>query len=324
MSHAKKFGQPRLSGSKAGFAGRELLVDALRHQPIPGFEITGTLGKGGMNTVHLARDSSGREVALKLLRKREEGDEFFHLNHWFVRECAATMILSHPNIVSALAFGNTEEYLYLSMERLDGKPLYRYIKRFGGLDWATTRSVMIGVLGGLEEMHRAGVIHRDLKPENIVVFPTRDGPRNPKIIDFGLCHIDGFSDFWPSLASDIPVPARVTPAGASFATPEFRAPEFRLDGATHSPAVDIYAAGLTFYNTVAGRLPFVIQALQDPGERSAYYANIHSHLVFPHPVILSPHCELPERAGEVLMSAIEKEPSSRPTAAEMRRIIESC
>lgn len=326
MARAEKNRQPLpgSGGEGKGFAGRELLVEALGEEGIAGFRIVGTLGKGGQGVVYDARDAQGNEVALKLFKRRPEGEIGFHLTHWFLRECAASMILSHENIVPAIGSGITESHIYLAMKRIRGKTLCSYITNFGPLDWATSMAVMSGVLAGMEEMHRSGVIHRDLKPENIIVSPTNDGPRNPRIADFGLCHIDGFQDFWPAVGAGISVPPRVTPVGACFATPEFRAPEFVRDGANRSPAYDIYAAGLTFYNAVAGRLPFLAQAFQDTGARSDYYARIHASLSFPPPSLICRGAEIPERAERALMASLDKDPLCRPTAAEFRKMIQSC
>jgi serine/threonine-protein kinase len=142
------------------------------------------------------------------------------------------------------------------MEKAEGRQLKTVIDRFGAIDWESSRNIMQGIFAAIEEIHRTGIVHRDLKPENVMVKSTKSGPRNPKIIDFGVCYIDGFQEFWPQMYPTVQVPPRYTPAGAEFATPEFRAPEFDQEDANRNPAFDIYSAGLIFYNLVSGTLPF--------------------------------------------------------------------
>eukprot|EP01012_Entosiphon_sulcatum_P056359 TRINITY_DN80003_c0_g1_i1.p1 TRINITY_DN80003_c0_g1~~TRINITY_DN80003_c0_g1_i1.p1 ORF type:complete len:395 (+),score=66.47 TRINITY_DN80003_c0_g1_i1:31-1185(+) len=55
------------------------------------------------------------------------------------------------------------------------------------------RSILNGILQGLQELHAAGLAHRDVKPENIMLEETNDPerPYNVWLVDFTLCKYFG-------------------------------------------------------------------------------------------------------------------------------------
>src|SRR5262245_41028346 len=116
------------------------------------YEITGSLGKGGMGEVFKATDTRlKRTVAIKVL-KRAHSDRFS-------REVRAIAALNHPNICTLYDIGPD----YLVMEYIDGAPLSGPI----ALDRALPLAIEIA--GALEAAHAKRIIHRDLKPANILV-----------------------------------------------------------------------------------------------------------------------------------------------------------
>jgi serine/threonine protein kinase len=70
---------------------------------VPGYEVLGVLGKGGMGLVYRARQVGlDRVVALKMLRDRDaDADELAR----FRVEAEAIARLSHPNIVQVFEVG---------------------------------------------------------------------------------------------------------------------------------------------------------------------------------------------------------------------------
>ena len=91
------------------------------------YEITEKLGEGGMGEVFLADDKRlDRKVALKFLNRtfREEKEAHDRL----VREARSASQLSHANIVSMHAIEETDDYLFIAMEYVEGRSLRDVVK----------------------------------------------------------------------------------------------------------------------------------------------------------------------------------------------------
>jgi len=61
-----------------------------------------------------------------------------------------------------------------------GKTLQQKLEGRKTLEEAELLKILIPILGGLEQIHKAGFIHRDIKPDNI--FIREDG--SPALLDF--------------------------------------------------------------------------------------------------------------------------------------------
>jgi serine/threonine protein kinase len=204
---------------------------------IPGYEVLGEVGRGGMGVVYEARHLGlKRAVALKVIR----AGEYAHPQELarFRAEAEAVARLQHPNIVQVYEIGGHHGLPFFSLEfcaggslarRLDGRPLPP--GRAAELVEALARAVAAA--------HRAAVIHRDLKPANVLF--TADG--TPKVTDFGLAkRLDE---------------TRLTATGAVMGTPSYMAPEqARGDVTAVGPAADVYALGAILYECLTGRPPF--------------------------------------------------------------------
>jgi serine/threonine protein kinase len=225
---------------------------------VPGYEILGELGRGGMAVVYRARQlRPNRVVALKVLRTGLPADA----RRRFCAESEALARLQHPGIVQVFEAGEHDGRPYFSLEFCGGGSLARKLagtpmepRQAAALVEAVTRAVAAA--------HRAGIVHRDLKPANILLHTAGDplpvdssagtpsdkparGPvpsAVPKVSDFGLAKL---------LTSGT---AESIWSGAVLGTPSYVAPE-QLDGAA-GPTVDVYALGAILYECLTGRPPF--------------------------------------------------------------------
>jgi serine/threonine-protein kinase len=180
-----------------------------------------------------------RVVALKLIRPDLRGET--HLRAWMLREAKAANRVDHAHIVDIHDIGETEEgELYLVMEYLVGTPLSAELAK-GPMPITRGVDIIEQMCAALGRAHDLGVVHRDLKSDNITL--THRGGRKDfvKILDFGLA----------ALKRD----ARLAPKGAVFGTPEYMSPE-QARGEDVSPASDLYALGVLFYEMLTGQLPF--------------------------------------------------------------------
>ncbi len=211
---------------------------------VPGYEVLGELGRGGMGVVYKARCLRlNRIVALKTLTAGAHAGP--DLLGRFQREAEVIARLAHPNIVQIHEVGWMDSHgPYLTLEYVEGGSLSRKLAQLP--QPPRQAAEMSAVLArAVHFAHEQGILHRDLKPANVLL--TKDGA--PKITDFGLAR------FLEREAAS--APDRPTPTGTVLGTPGYMAPE-QASGVTRAPtaAVDVYALGAVLYEMLTGRPPF--------------------------------------------------------------------
>ena len=228
------------------------------------YEITGSLGAGGMGEVYRARDTKlHRDVAIKVLPAAVADNPRRLLR--FEREARALAALNHPNI--ATVYGIEEHAIV--MELVLGEDLSQRLRR-GALPLADALPIARQVAEALAAAHDAGIVHRDLKPANIKV--KDDG--TVKVLDFGLATrgagdagtgSDGGSETGSGsgsssgshdLAPTLTLGAGTTQDGAVVGTAAYMAPE-QARGKVVDKRADIWAFGVVLFEMLAGRRPFV-------------------------------------------------------------------
>ncbi|MDX2013781.1 MAG: serine/threonine-protein kinase [Myxococcaceae bacterium] len=203
--------------------------------PAADFELSETIGVGGMGrVVHARQTALDRAVAAKFL-KDPEGDASALL-----REALVTGRLEHPNIVP----------VHLLAVTGDGAPFFA-MKRVGGTPWSDALArgqplvdaleVLLKVCDAVSFAHARGVLHRDIKPDNVLIGSYGE----VYLVDWGLA---------VSLTVDQVLPLAQTSDFAG--TPAYMAPEM---AAGLGPALcvqsDVYLLGATLYEVLTGRLP---------------------------------------------------------------------
>jgi S1-C subfamily serine protease/tRNA A-37 threonylcarbamoyl transferase component Bud32 len=262
------------------------MSDPIIGQIIGGCEIIRPLGKGGMSTIYLAHQKSvKREVAVKVLSGALLGDPTFMER--FNREVETTARLQHPHIIPIYDFGETNGQPYIVMAYLSGGALAELIG-FGPLELDTSARLVRQVAQALDFAHGHGVIHRDVKPANILL----DSQQNAILTDFGVAHVIAATE--QLTRDDI------------LGTPSYLAPELLSDHNKVTPAVDIYALGITLYHMLSGNLPFT-------GDTPVQL--MWSHVNDPVPLITASRAELPVGVDAVLQKALAKAPTARYASA---------
>jgi tetratricopeptide (TPR) repeat protein len=274
-------------GEKA--AGLDADPVATNWPRIPGYQVLGKLGEGGMGVVYKAQQVQlKRLVALKMIRAGAWADAEDVAR--FRREAEAVARLQHPHIVQIYEVGETAGGPYFSLEYLPGGSLAQKIA--GTPQPARPAAELVATLArAVHTAHQCGIVHRDLKPANVLL--TDDGV--PKITDFGLSkRLDGD----PSQ----------TPSEALMGTPSYMAPEqARRMTKVIGPAVDIYALGAILYELLTGRPPFKAETLWDTVAQV-----VHEEPVPPRR--LQPRA--PHDLETICLRCLQKEPRKRYASAE--------
>ncbi|WP_424535994.1 protein kinase domain-containing protein [Sphaerisporangium viridialbum] len=239
------------------------------------------LGEGGMGVVHLALDSQGRQVAVKVLRAEVTGDDVARRR--LAREVETMRRVRSRHIAEVVDADVTGSRPYIVTRYVPGKPLDDTVKQDGPLAVGALLRLAHGVAEALATVHAAGIIHRDLKPGNVLML---DG--EPVLIDFGIAQ-----------AVDA---TRLTQTGMFIGTPGYLAPEI-IEGHEAGPEVDVHAWAGTMLMAATGQPPFGKGTL----EMVFYNITAGKANVDAAPAILRP----------LLRAAFQRDPARRPTAAEL-------
>jgi|GEM_PF-2549673 len=214
---------------------------------VPGYEILGELGRGGMGVVYKARQVKlNRIVALKMVLSAQHADPRELIR--FLEEAQAVAAIKHPHVIQVYDSGEYQGRPFMAMECLEGGSLVQRLRAIGKMEPCAAAELIIKIARGVQAAHDRGIIHRDLKPHNVLLdTPLPTSPPGtwgePKVTDFGLAKRGGG--------------AELTQTGAVMGTPAYMAPE-QAKGETRNigPAADIYALGIMLYECLSGTVPF--------------------------------------------------------------------
>jgi serine/threonine protein kinase len=257
-----------------------------------GYVILELVGIGGMGRVYRAEQTNlGRTVAVKIIHPHLVGEE--NAAARFITESRAASSLNHPNSVSVIDFGKTDDgELYLVMEFLRGKDLSRVNYEEGPLSFRRIVQILGQVLAALSEAHALGIIHRDLKPENIILEKARQGGDFVKVVDFGLAKM-----------REENIRPGITSPGIVCGTPEYMSPEQGRGDALDARS-DLYAIGIILYQLLTGKLPF-------EAESPTQVVLMHLTEVPKDPRQVAPDRKIPQLLSDVCLMALAKDPTHR-------------
>lgn len=212
-------------------------TDESRRRVIGGrFVLEDRIGTGGFADVYRATDRKQTDpaamaVAVKVLhnleldaiRRRE-------------RELRVLAEISHPNVMSILGRGETDEEGYFYAMPLARGSLVEFADEFRGREnQGQLLELMRQVCAGLEHVHGEGVFHRDLKPGNILRFEAAEPMATVSdrwvLADFGLAvEVERQT-------------TTLTGTGAMLGTPWYMAPEQWGHARDVDERADIYSLG---------------------------------------------------------------------------------
>lgn len=266
------------AGSPAGGTLEEL--GAADPRQVGRYRILARLGAGGMGRVYLGRSTSGRMVAVKVVRAELAEDPDFRRR--FAREVEAARRVTGFFTAAVVDADPEGSPAWLATAYVPGLPLDAAIRAHGAWPRRSLLVLGAGLVEALEAIHATGLIHRDLKPSNVLI--AADGPR---VIDFGI-----------SIAAEASV---LTRTGMMVGTPGFMSPE-QVTGRHVGAASDVFSLGAVLAYAGTGAPPF--------GTGSPHSVNFRA--VYEAPDLR----RLPTDAG-FIGRCLAKDPGDRPTVPEL-------
>ncbi len=266
---------------------------------IENYTITGELYKGKRTIVY--KGYSLKEDTPVIL-KTIQGEHFFpediaRLRH----EYEITKDLDIKGIVRPYGLQKYGNGLVLVLEDFGGISLKKIINSHG-IETDVFLNIAIQVVNTLSALHRHRIVHKDIKPSNIIYNPEN---RQVKITDFGISTI-------LSREYQTAVNPNILEGSLFYLSPEQtgrmnRAIDYRTD---------FYSLGVTFYEILTGRLPFLAN---DPIEW------IHCHIAKkpapPHTV----NAKIPSVLSMIIMKLLSKTAEERyQSAYGLKMDLEKC
>lgn len=199
------------------------------------YEIIDKVGSGGMADVYKAKcHRLNRFVAMKILKAEFSDDKKFVEK--FRAEAQSAAGLSHPNVVNVYDVGEENGMYYIVMELVEGITLKSFIERKGKLEIKEAVGIAVQIAQGMEAAHGNHIVHRDIKPQNIII--SKEG--KVKVTDFGIAK---------AVTSD-------TITSNAMGSVHYLSPEQARGGFSDEKS-DIYSLGVTMYEMLTGRVPFI-------------------------------------------------------------------
>ncbi|MDJ0668836.1 MAG: serine/threonine-protein kinase [Desulfobacterales bacterium] len=220
----------------------KIKVDHLIGNEVGTSTILKELARGGMAIVFIAYQRTlKRQIALKILPKSLMTPKTAER---FQSEAESAAILSHPNIIPVYEVGETDAFLFFTMQLVEGQSLARMISMAKKNLLPSRRTIPVGeavricglVLEALDYAHQMEIIHRDIKPDNVLV---EKHTQRPLITDFGVAKVLRAEDEKLPMVQGTPVympPEQILGRG--------------VDGRS-----DIYATGTMLFKMLSPDLP---------------------------------------------------------------------
>jgi serine/threonine protein kinase len=215
------------------------------------YTVTEQIGRGGMGTVYLARDTElGRDVAIKVPHVAVSST----LEQRLQTEARVLARLEHPGIVPIHDVGRLADgRLFYVMKHVHGQTLRDYLRETP--DMSDSLRIFERICEPVAFAHAHGCIHRDLKPENVMIGQFGE----VMVMDWGVARMESgpalsLSNGPELVATRAGVEAPSTNPGTIVGTMGFMAPE-QAAGATSDHRADVFSLGAILYSLLVREEP---------------------------------------------------------------------
>jgi serine/threonine protein kinase len=284
-------------------------VPDTRERRLGRYVLHGKIAAGGMATVHFGRlvgeAGFSRVVAIKRMGSHLAQDADFRA--MFLDEARLASRIRHPNVISTIDVGSSDDGLFLVMEYVAGESLSSLLRaasaRGSRIPLPVALRVIVDSLYGLHAAHTAtddaghplSIVHRDVSPQNILV--GADG--HARVLDFGIAKAAGSN--------------HTTREGQLKGKFRYMAPE-QVSDKPVTPRTDVYAASVVLWEALTG------EQLFGASNDAAIVARVLEGVIAP-PSKLAP--TLPAELDQLVLKGLARDPDQRfGTALEMAESVE--
>ncbi|KAF1080065.1 MAG: hypothetical protein GQF41_3532 [Candidatus Rifleibacterium amylolyticum] len=254
------------------------------------YTILKKIGDGGFATVYLAQHSVlEKKAAVKFLLE-DWVDEADVVSRFFDEARTMERLHDNPNIVKIIDIATVEKCAeeglppYFIMEYIDGRSLEEFVKSDEAFTLEDIVKIMSCALSALQHCHDMGVVHRDVKPSNFMITKSGD----VKLTDFGIAKAT--------------INTSKTGEGLTLGSTDYMSPEQALGKRDLDYRSDIYSLGVSLYQMVCDRLPFI-------GDSPNAIALMHIQEKLVPPVEIIP--DIPMRLNDIIVKAMAKDREHR-------------
>lgn len=254
------------------------------------YTILRKIGDGGFATVYLAQHSVlEKKAAVKFLLQDWIGEPDV-VSRFFDEARTMERLHDNPHIVKIIDIATPEKCgeeglpPYFIMEYIDGRSLEEFVKSDEAFTLEDIIKIMSCALSALQHCHDMGVVHRDVKPSNFMITKTGD----VKLTDFGIAKAS--------------INTSKTGEGLTLGSTDYMSPEQALGKRDLDYRSDIYSLGVSLYQMVCDRLPFI-------GDSPNAIALMHIQEKLVPPVELIP--DIPMRLNDIIVKAMAKDREHR-------------
>jgi serine/threonine protein kinase len=249
------------------------------------------IGRGGMGVVYRAWNTRlERAEALKVITDDLASDAGFRER--FLSEARIAVKLEHPHVIPVYDAAEAKGgLLFMSMRYIeDGNTMASLIAQRERLDPGTAAKIISGIASALDHAHGQGLVHRDVKPANILIAAQTS--QHPYLTDFGLSKRASSNTVFSG-------------GGSVVGTVDYMSPE-QGQGELVDARTDIYALGVTLFEALTGKLPYV---------RDSDVAVLAAKVLEPAPMVTQMGAGIPSAFDAVLARALARDPAERYSSA---------
>ncbi len=203
---------------------------------LKGYQIVEKIKDGSVGTVWRSMNFKNQLFALKQLSEKNAArpDKI----RQFKKEATLQLKLHHRHIIRVYEYVDMRPQPFFAMEFFDSENLKYAMWYLAPRVYKREFYILRQLAEALAYIHSLGIIHKDLKPENVLVAANSE----IRLIDFSLSQTkwDRFLQFGKRVEG----------------TPLYMSPE-QIRGERCDPRTDVYGFGVTMYELLTKRPPFL-------------------------------------------------------------------
>jgi serine/threonine protein kinase len=260
----------------------DMLAEARKTLYMEGFDIIRTLGRGGFGQIlEVENRQYQQRFAVKLM---DIGPEQTGIPESFVAEINALQNLTHPHVITCYRYFRSESVVYIVLEYCSGGSIKDVLDNHGPIGPPQIYDLCRQLVSALAICHARNIAHRDVKPANILI----DSYGRAKLADFGLACSTASLTGGDIVQGSLP----------------YLAPEVILGQPADPRVSDIWSLAVTFYEMIAGRLPWSDDGIMRDEILSG-------KIPFP--------AQIPRQFQNVLWHMFKTDPTQRWTCADIEK-----